>query len=214
MAKCLRSCGKKCSKPGQADDSIQRTLSEQREAADTVRILRTIFGRNEAPSAPGVRQFLRKVRETGMLMDNRSHPRARPLRTAERIAAVAQRLSETWLDDKIDNNQIAIDGYNLIRRDRDGRGGGVAFYIDKSIKFKLINTVHDESLEQIWINVKIEGSQRTSVITDPLFKLVLNGVVLVPTDVCKNLGLYINNDLRCTKHSNPLSPLRDLCGKE
>ncbi|KAJ8947231.1 hypothetical protein NQ318_001518 [Aromia moschata] len=48
------------------------------------------FGRNEAPSAPGVRKLLRKVRETGMLRDNRSHPRARPVRTAEIIAAVAQ----------------------------------------------------------------------------------------------------------------------------
>ncbi|KAJ8954513.1 hypothetical protein NQ318_000744 [Aromia moschata] len=45
---------------------------------------------DEASSPPGVRKFLRKVRETGMLMDNRSHPRARPVRTAERIAAVAQ----------------------------------------------------------------------------------------------------------------------------
>ncbi|KAJ8957917.1 hypothetical protein NQ318_001914 [Aromia moschata] len=62
--------------------------------AETVRKLRTIFGRNEAPSEPGVRQFLRKVRETGMLMDNRSHPRARPVRTAERIAAVAQSVCE------------------------------------------------------------------------------------------------------------------------
>ncbi|KAJ8940716.1 hypothetical protein NQ318_009119 [Aromia moschata] len=56
----------------------------QRECcvAETVRKLRTIFGRNEAPSAP--------VRETGMLVDNRSHSRARPVRIAERIAAVAQ----------------------------------------------------------------------------------------------------------------------------
>ncbi|KAJ8938597.1 hypothetical protein NQ318_020859 [Aromia moschata] len=58
--------------------------------AETVRKLRTIFGRNEAPSAPGVRKLLRKVRETGMLKNNRSHPRARPVRTAERIAAVFQ----------------------------------------------------------------------------------------------------------------------------
>ncbi|KAJ8958120.1 hypothetical protein NQ318_006049 [Aromia moschata] len=59
-----------------------------------VRELRTIFGRNEALSAPGVRKFLRKVRETGMLMNNRSHPRAGPVRTAERIAAVAQCVRE------------------------------------------------------------------------------------------------------------------------
>ncbi|KAJ8953539.1 hypothetical protein NQ318_002959 [Aromia moschata] len=61
---------------------------------ETVRKLRTMFGRNEAPSAPGVRKFLRKVRETGMLMDNRSHPRTRPVRTAERIASVAQSVRE------------------------------------------------------------------------------------------------------------------------
>ncbi|KAJ8947040.1 hypothetical protein NQ318_019932 [Aromia moschata] len=53
-----------------------------------------LTGRNEAPSAPDVRKFLRKVRETGMLMDNRSHPRACPVRTAERIAAVAQSVRE------------------------------------------------------------------------------------------------------------------------
>ncbi|KAJ8947570.1 hypothetical protein NQ318_010082 [Aromia moschata] len=63
-------------------------------AGETVKKLRTIFGRNEAPSAPGVRKFLRKVRETDMLMDNRSHPRVRPVRTAERIAAVAQSVRE------------------------------------------------------------------------------------------------------------------------
>ncbi|KAJ8941512.1 hypothetical protein NQ318_001794 [Aromia moschata] len=57
----------------------------------TVRKLRTIYGRNEAPSAPGVRRFLRKVHETGILMDNRS---ALPVRTAERIAAVVQSVRE------------------------------------------------------------------------------------------------------------------------
>ncbi|KAJ8959649.1 hypothetical protein NQ318_021836, partial [Aromia moschata] len=61
----------------------------------TVRKLRTIFGRNQAPSAPDVRKLSRKVCETGMLMDNRSHPRACPVRTAERIAAVAQSVCET-----------------------------------------------------------------------------------------------------------------------
>ncbi|KAJ8962519.1 hypothetical protein NQ318_000910 [Aromia moschata] len=63
-------------------------------STETVRKLRTIFGRNEAPLAPGVRKFLRKVRETGMLMDNRCHPRARPVRMSERIAAVAQSVRE------------------------------------------------------------------------------------------------------------------------
>ncbi|KAJ8940133.1 hypothetical protein NQ318_000654 [Aromia moschata] len=59
---------------------------------ETVRKLKTIFGRNEAPSAPDIRRLLRKVR--GRLMDNSSHLRARPVRTAERIAAVAQSVHE------------------------------------------------------------------------------------------------------------------------
>ncbi|KAJ8950821.1 hypothetical protein NQ318_012684, partial [Aromia moschata] len=67
----------------------------------TVRKLGTIFGRNEAPFTPGVRKFLRKVRETGMLMDNRSHPRARPVRTAENcclLRKVCVKTQEPQLD--------------------------------------------------------------------------------------------------------------------
>ncbi|KAJ8938964.1 hypothetical protein NQ318_019420 [Aromia moschata] len=59
-----------------------------------VRKLKTIFGRNEAPSVPSVRKFLSKIRETGMLMDNRRHPCAHSVRTAERIVAVAQSVRE------------------------------------------------------------------------------------------------------------------------
>ncbi|KAJ8945993.1 hypothetical protein NQ318_017109 [Aromia moschata] len=73
--------------------NIQTTRQRQRKY-QTVRKLRKIVGRNEAPSAPGLRKFLRKGRETGMLMDNRSHPIARPVRTAERIAAVVQSVRE------------------------------------------------------------------------------------------------------------------------
>lgn len=62
--------------------------------AETVRKLRRIFGRNEAPSAAGVSKFIRKVRETGLLVDNKRYPRARPVRSVEKIAAVAQSVRE------------------------------------------------------------------------------------------------------------------------
>lgn len=33
----------------------------------------------------------------------------------------------------ISDNNILINGYTLVRKDREGRGGGVTFYISKSI---------------------------------------------------------------------------------
>lgn len=66
-------------------------------------------------------------------------------------------LSETWLDSGVDSNNFAIDGYKLLRKDRVGRGGGVAFYIHNSIKFKIIDITGDNFLEEIWISVKVNG---------------------------------------------------------
>lgn len=36
-------------------------------------------------------------------------------------------LSETWLNSSISNVSVDIDNYNLIRKDRQTRGGGIAF---------------------------------------------------------------------------------------
>lgn len=58
--------------------------------AETVRILKRNFGRNNAPTAAGVRKFVKKVRETGLLIDNRTYSRVRPVRSTENIAAVAE----------------------------------------------------------------------------------------------------------------------------
>ena len=55
---------------------------------ETVRVLKRTFGRNKAPATPAVRKFVKKVRETGMLVDNAQVPRARAVRTAENVAAI------------------------------------------------------------------------------------------------------------------------------
>ena len=48
-------------------------------------------------------------------------------------------INEIKLDDSIENNEISIQGYDIIRRDRetDGRNGGIAFYVQSSINFCL-----------------------------------------------------------------------------
>lgn len=67
-------------------------------------------------------------------------------------------LSETWLSEPLSSNSSKIHNYNLVRKDRDGRGGGVAFYVVNSLKFQVIDTSAQQSaLEQLWIRTKING---------------------------------------------------------
>lgn len=40
-------------------------------------------------------------------------------------------LTETWLNSNYDSEYFNIPGYTFLRRDRDGRGGGVAIYTKK-----------------------------------------------------------------------------------
>nr|CAI5839931.1 unnamed protein product [Callosobruchus analis] len=48
-------------------------------------------------------------------------------------------VSETWLQGEIQDSEIHIDGYTVIRQDRSGRGGGVAIYIKQNLKYVVIN---------------------------------------------------------------------------
>lgn len=43
-------------------------------------------------------------------------------------------LSETWLDSSVDDGEVAIEGYTVIRRDRNRHGGGVPVYIPTDMK--------------------------------------------------------------------------------
>ena len=52
-------------------------------------------------------------------------------------------LNETRLDDSIQDTEIKISHYNLIRKDRNRQGGGVAIYVHESITYKQV--LHDSS---------------------------------------------------------------------
>ena len=62
--------------------------------AEYVRKLRTDFGRREAPSAPNVRYLVKKVKETGILIDKPKCEKPKTVRTPENIAAVAKNVCE------------------------------------------------------------------------------------------------------------------------
>ena len=62
--------------------------------AECVRKLRTDFGRREASSAPYVRYLVKKVKETGILIDKAKREKPNTVRTPENIAAEAERVCE------------------------------------------------------------------------------------------------------------------------
>lgn len=63
-------------------------------------------------------------------------------------------ISETWLNSNISNESLYIEGYNLIRVDRDvGRGGGIGMYLKNDIKYKVIPT--RGNIEQLWVSFSL-----------------------------------------------------------
>ena len=67
-------------------------------------------------------------------------------------------LSETWLTDAMPSYALNIPNYRFVRSDRGARGGGVAFYIENSLSFKLLATGgNNTQLEQMWVSLKVSG---------------------------------------------------------
>lgn len=67
-------------------------------------------------------------------------------------------ISETWLDDSVLSETISISGYSFFRSDRQGRGGGVAFYVKDifSAEVHKIDSVNSlPEIESLWIKVGV-----------------------------------------------------------
>ena len=79
-------------------------------------------------------------------------------------------ISETKLDETIENDEIKIDGYTIERFDRNRRGGGVACYVRNDIIFNVREHFSDE-VENIFIDIFL-----------PKTKPILVGIVYRPPD--------------------------------
>ena len=73
-------------------------------------------------------------------------------------------ITETKLDDSILNCEINIDGYDLLRCDRDRHGGGVACYIRQSINYN-VKSIFPVSIENIVIDVLLPKTKPFTVCT-------------------------------------------------
>ena len=56
-------------------------------------------------------------------------------------------VSEIWLSLDVLDNEVLINGYNLVRKDRNHHGRGVAIYISSALPFKRLHFPHSKDLE-------------------------------------------------------------------
>ena len=62
-------------------------------------------------------------------------------------------LSETRLDSTISDNMISLEGYDVIRKDRSRKGGGVCTYLRSSINYKIRNDIVPPELEATCVEI-------------------------------------------------------------
>ena len=67
-------------------------------------------------------------------------------------------VTETWLDPSVTNREIAIDGYNTVRKDRSSHGGGVCLYIKTSLAYNTRPDL-DNNLEATWIDLLLKKTK-------------------------------------------------------
>ena len=74
-------------------------------------------------------------------------------------------ITESWLDNSVSDNEIKIDGYSVIRKDRDRSGGGVCMYINNRFAFNPREDLHRDSMESIWIDILLPKTRPITVET-------------------------------------------------
>lgn len=64
-------------------------------------------------------------------------------------------ISETWLDKSVDDSQVSVRGYDVLRQDRkqDRRGGGTMFYIRNGVPYKRRSDIDTEIVESCWVEI-------------------------------------------------------------
>ena len=64
-------------------------------------------------------------------------------------------LNETWLDSSINDGEIQLHGYSLIRRDKTRRKGGVLVYVSSNLAYKMIQDFETDQtdLQCLWLEI-------------------------------------------------------------
>ena len=64
-------------------------------------------------------------------------------------------VSESWLDSTIPDGVVDVEGYNMSRRDRGTRGGGVVVYVPTQCRSWRRQDLEDDQIEAVWIEIRL-----------------------------------------------------------
>lgn len=64
-------------------------------------------------------------------------------------------ITEIHLDKDIQDSELAIQGYNIFRLDRDGNRGETAFYIQDNIPAKMRKYLDIKGMEALWLQMHL-----------------------------------------------------------
>ena len=65
-------------------------------------------------------------------------------------------LCETFLNDKFCDEEIAVQDYVIVRKDRASLGGGLAIYMKENIPYILRKDLESEGFETLWVEIKLQ----------------------------------------------------------
>ena len=69
------------------------------------------------------------------------------------------------LDEGILNSEIYIPGYEIVRRDRKRKSGGVCFYIQTAINYSVPTDLHINNLENFCLEIRKPNSKPFVIVT-------------------------------------------------
>lgn len=82
---------------------------------------------------------------------------------ANKTRASVIAVSETWLDTSVTDGEIRINGYNVVRKDRGCKGGGVCLYIKDNLPFNCRTDLDQEGLEGVWVDIFLPKTKPITV---------------------------------------------------
>ena len=70
-------------------------------------------------------------------------------------------VSETHCDDTITDQELSLDGFTILRKDRNRNGGGVALYIHNSLAYTKLD--YGSEIETLWVKLKLDCGNYVSI---------------------------------------------------
>lgn len=112
-------------------------------------------------------------------------------------------INETKLDVTVTDNEVNIQDYHIVRRDRTTNGGGgVCFYVKNSINFTIRNDLNVDSLENLCLEIQKPRSKPFVVVTwyrppDSPVSIFSYFETLIGKLDSKTTEFYLLGDLNC-----------------